>query len=93
MASSILRAMTRDGSARIHVINSKEIVNTVKYYYDTEGKMTKKLITPASGSAQTIYYETNDDNTVVKFSAGGRTVMLPLCGKKMLTPMLVRERN
>ena len=36
--------------------------------------MTKKVITPTSGSAQTIYYETNDDNTVVKFSAGGRTV-------------------
>ena len=50
------------------------IVNTVKYYYDTEGKMTKKVITPASGSAQTVYYETSDDNTVVKFSAGGRTV-------------------
>ena len=50
------------------------IVNTVKYYYDTECKMTKKVITPASGSAQAIYYETNDDNTVVKFSAGGRTV-------------------
>ena len=50
------------------------IVNTVKYYYDTEGKMTKKVITPASGSAQTTYYETNDDKTIVKFSAGGRTV-------------------
>ena len=50
------------------------IVNTVKYYYDTEGKMTKKVITAASGSAQTIYYETNDDKTIVKFSAGGRTV-------------------
>ena len=36
--------------------------------------MTKKVITPTSGTAQTIYYETNDDNTVVKFSAGGRTV-------------------
>ena len=36
--------------------------------------MTKKVITPASGSAQTIYYETNDDKTIVKFSAGGRTV-------------------
>lgn len=50
------------------------IVNTIKYYYDTEGKMTKKVITPASGSAQTTYYETNDDKTIVKFSAGGRTV-------------------
>lgn len=27
--------------------------------YDTEGEMTKKVITPASGSVQTIYYETN----------------------------------
>lgn len=26
-----------------------------------------KMITPASGSAQTIYYEQSDDNTVVKF--------------------------
>ena len=36
--------------------------------------MTKKVITPASGSAQTIYYEANDDNTTVKFYAGGRYV-------------------
>ena len=36
--------------------------------------MTKKVITPASGSAQTTYYENKDDSTVVKFSAGGRTV-------------------
>jgi len=42
------------------IVISKAILNTVKYYYDTEGKMTKKVITPASGSAQTIYYETND---------------------------------
>ena len=29
--------------------------------------MIKKVILPEGGSAQTIYYETNDDNTVVKF--------------------------
>ena len=36
--------------------------------------MIRKVITPEGGSAQTIYYETNDDNTVVKFTAGGNDV-------------------
>ena len=36
--------------------------------------MTRKVITPATGTAQTIYYETNDDNTTVKFYAGSRYV-------------------
>ena len=70
----IVRAAEAEIELSGEVVSAKVIVNTVKYYYDTEGKMTKKIITPASGSAQTIYYETNDDNTVVKFSAGGRTV-------------------
>ena len=70
----IVRATEADIELSGEIVTSKVIVNTVKYYYDTEGKMTKKVITPATGSAQTIYYETNDDNTVVKFSAGGRTV-------------------
>ena len=70
----IVRATEADIELSGEIITSKVIVNTVKYYYDTEGNMTRKVITPAGGSAQTIYYETNDDNTVVKFSAGGRTV-------------------
>ena len=70
----IVRATEADIELSGEIVIAKSIINTVKYYYDTEGKMTKKVITPASGSAQTIYYETNDDNTVVKFSAGGRTV-------------------
>ena len=36
--------------------------------------MIRKVITPEGGSAQTIYYETHDDNTVVKFTAGGNDV-------------------
>ena len=70
----LVRATEADIELSGEIVTSKVIFNTVKYYYDTEGKMTKKVITPTSGSAQTIYYETNNDNTVVKFSAGGRTV-------------------
>ena len=72
--SRIVRATEADIALSVELVTAKVIVNTVKYYYDTEGKMTRKVITPADGSAQTVYYEQSDENTVVKFSAGGRTV-------------------
>jgi len=70
----IVRATEADIELSGEIVTSKVIVNTVKYYYDTEGKMTKKVITPKGGEAQTVYYETTDDKTVVKFTAGGQTV-------------------
>ena len=70
----IVRATEANIELSGEIVTSKVVVNTVKYYYDTEGKMTKKMIAPANGTEQTIYYETNNDNTVVKFSADGRTV-------------------
>ena len=57
------------------IITGKTLVSSVLYTYDSEDKLTKKRIIPVNGTEQVIYYETpDDDNTVVKFQAGGKTV-------------------
>ncbi len=70
----IVRATEAEVGFTDGIVTSKVIVNTIKYSYDAEGKMTKKVIEPSDGAAQVIYYENSGENTVVKFSAGGRTV-------------------
>lgn len=70
----IIRATEMDITLSGEIVTDRKVSHTVRYYYDNDGKMTKKVMTPVAGAAQTIYYETNDSNTVVKFSAGGRTV-------------------
>lgn len=70
----VIRATESDVTLSGETVTARSLVSTLRYYYNAEGKMTKKVIAPANDSVQTIYYETKDDNTIVKFSAGGRTV-------------------
>ena len=70
----VVRATESDVTLSGETVTARSLVSTLRYYYDAEGKMTKKVIAPANDSVQTVYYETKDGNTIVKFSAGGRTV-------------------
>ncbi len=71
----IIRATESDITLSGEIVSAKSVVRTIRYYYDDKGKVAKKVFMPAGGSVRTVYYEnTDDDKTVVKFSAGGRTV-------------------
>ena len=70
----IVRSTESDITLSGELVVKKALRNEVLYAYDSEGRMTKKLVKPASGYQRTTYYENSDDNTVVKFIAGGRTV-------------------
>jgi len=71
----IVRATESDIIISNEIVTSKTVANTIRYYYDSEGTMNKKVITAKDGTVQTIYYEQSEnDSQVVKFTAGGRTV-------------------
>ena len=72
MKSKILRAMTRDGSARILVINSREMVNDMISAHRTTPTATAALgrtITAAS-MIGTMLPE-DKDNVTITFSGNG----------------------
>ena len=53
----IVRATESDIVLSGEIVTAKTVVNTVRYIYDSEGRMTRKVITPASGTAQMITRE------------------------------------
>ena len=66
--SRIVRATESDIEINAdEIVISKTLLNSVRYYYNNDGQMTKKVITFANGSKHTVYYENKDDNNVVRF--------------------------
>ena len=58
--SRVVRATESNIVLNGEIVTSKVIVNTVKYYYDTEGKMTKKVIAFSDNSTHTVHYENSE---------------------------------
>ena len=70
----LVHATESDITISNEIVVAKTVTHTIRYHYDSEGKMTRKVIAPTGGEERTIYYENNDSNTVVKFEVGDKTV-------------------
>ena len=55
-------------------ITSRNLVNTIRYAYDSEGKLIKKHFGISGETDKTIYYENKDNAVITKFSAGGKLI-------------------
>ena len=63
---SLLEAITYSIELNDEVVTRKTLLNTLRYVYDSEGKMTKKIITSADGASFVYNYETSDDKTMIR---------------------------
>ena len=51
-------------------VNSKTVVSSIRYYYDNEGKLTKKRIIHADGEQVVTYQTAENDSRLVKTTVG-----------------------
>ena len=47
------------------MVTAKTLVNTLRYYYDREGTLVRRMRIPVDGLREIRYYETGDDNNSV----------------------------
>ena len=71
--NNVLRAMTRDGAARIIVMNSTDIVNTAIRYHNTAPTASAALGRVMTGAALmgTMLKEKTDKNSLTKVCVVG----------------------
>ena len=70
----IIRAAESDITLNGEIVTGRTLVYTVRYYYNTEGQLTKKVITSAGKSSFAYTYTNTDTGITVQFTAGGKTV-------------------
>ena len=71
---NIIRATECNIEYANEIVTAKTVVNTVRYFYDSESKLTRKVITPAGKTSHTIYYENTDDNSIVKLEIDDKII-------------------
>ena len=70
----LIRASESDIEYANEIVTAKTVVNTVRYFYDSESKLTRKVITPVGNTSHTVYYENTSDNSIVKFEIDDKVI-------------------
>ena len=70
----LIRATECDVEHANEIVTAKSVTNTIRYFYDSESKLTRKVITPAGKTSLTVYYENTDDNSIVKLEIDDKVI-------------------
>ncbi len=70
----LTRAAENDIEYENELVTAKAIANIIKYFYNSDGKLTRKVINQTGKTSRTIYYENTDDNSIVKLELDDKIV-------------------